>query len=249
MEEKVDILKRLRRLRRFSYEKAAMRSPYRVDRGIAEYLAELPKFYNGDLIRLLKEKLKEGGEVSILDVGCGQGIFLAELLKKFPQAKVYGVSGRDDRKDITDPKLRDLAYRIDYRAGDIQKLKALFPNEKFDFITSVATFMYLGDPLNVMRQCYGLLKPEGIVLIDSPGLYLSQEDKEKLWCYWKDQGIDSQMVPCLSAPFKDPYETHKIMSFNLAIKKGPPTKLPMPFRYTKPSAEDPRDYKLDESLM
>lgn len=230
--------------RRSSYETAKRYGGYKLDRSVFDYEYELPKFLNKTFKEYLQDRSTTSRDVSILDVGCGTGVALAELVRDNPGLKATGISAQDFRGEISDPQLQDSIGKVDYKTGDVQKLRSIFKGQGFDIVISDGVFFYLGDPLNALRQCYGILKPDGILFINFTGLHLPQSDTERLEKYWKDNGVEAEVNI-----------DRRIKDLAFAIQKGPVDKLPMPFRYIKrtesgiSATPSGWDYVLDESAL
>lgn len=99
---------------------------YPADRNLAEYEAILPRIQDKTVVGHIRERLAQGQQqVSVLDIGCGKGIALCELILKFPKVKAYGLSDFDYRTVLDDPWLTYI-QRVDYRVGDAHRLKKIF---------------------------------------------------------------------------------------------------------------------------
>ncbi|MDP3974118.1 MAG: class I SAM-dependent methyltransferase [Candidatus Daviesbacteria bacterium] len=234
--------------RRDSYEAAKRYGGYKLDRSVHDYEYELPKFQAKTFREHLLDRLTTSQDVSILDVGCGRGVALAELVRDNSGLKAAGISAQDFREEISDPQLRDSIRKVDYKTGDVQKLRSIFQGQEFDVVISDGVFFYLGDPLNALRQCYGILKPDGILFINFTGLHLPQSDVARLEKYWKDIGVEAEAS--IDGRTKD---------LVFAIQKGLIDKLPMPFKYSQrtesgmsssmSATSSGWDYVLDESIL
>jgi 2-polyprenyl-3-methyl-5-hydroxy-6-metoxy-1,4-benzoquinol methylase len=91
----------------------------------------------------------------ILDIGCGDGSFLALAGKKFICSGI----------EISD----HLAGLAKAREGLMIKtgnfLEADFAGEKYDGITLISLLEHLTDPLRALQKCYDLLSERGMLLI------------------------------------------------------------------------------------
>lgn len=110
---------------------------------------------------------------ALLDVGCGSGQFL-ELIK----AAGWDVRGIDvDEKAVAAARKRGL----DVAVGGLELYAG--QNEIFDAITLSHVIEHVHDPLDVLKNCYRLLKKGGCLWIETPnldGLGYSQFGK-----YWR----------------------------------------------------------------
>lgn len=131
----------------------------------------------------------EKGE-KVLDVGCGEGIFLARVVK------TYGVDGTGvdiSKKSIATAK-RWQAPRLQFRVADAVKLP--FQNESFDHVLSFDTLEHIGDPASAeasagrqskaLSEMVRVLKPGGSLLI-----YTINKNQRYTLNFWLDRlGVD-----------------------------------------------------------
>lgn len=96
----------------------------------------------------------------LLDLGCGDGRFLA-----IARDCGWAVTGLDpDPKSAASAAVRGLEVQI----GSVE----CFDEESgiFDVITLNHVIEHLHDPLSVLRSCYRLLRPEGMIWIETPNM-------------------------------------------------------------------------------
>lgn len=123
---------------------------------------------NGLRIRLRRVlPVTQGSYETILDAGCGAGVFTFELAKQHPHAQVTGVE--------LEPELVSRANEIARRAkldnchfeqGDVTKLD--FENA-FDLVVSVDNFEHVEDDIAAMRTLLRALRPGGRLVAHVPG--------------------------------------------------------------------------------
>lgn len=94
---------------------------------------------------------------SLLEVGCGNGFFLAEALLR-GYADVRGVEPSLDAVERAEPTLRERIVCDSMRPG-------LFQAETFDVVCLFQVIDHLPDPAGVLRETCRVLKPGGLVLI------------------------------------------------------------------------------------
>lgn len=230
-------LHKIRRFRKQSFEAAQHATHYTIDRDLDNYDDSLPTFRDKTLIQLIAEKLNGQQPVAILDAGCGAGIALLQIKELFPDVNIAGISGRDLKLKN---RFKTQLEHFDYRIGDVQKMGTIFRDKKFDLIISHYTFIYLGDKPNAIRQCYKLLKPNGIMLI-SDAFDITPDEADALQNIWAEKGIETEIKS------KTEDAGLGLKYFDLAIRKNPEVeKLPMPFNYkAKPyNGVIPRDYEV-----
>lgn len=108
----------------------------------------------------------ESGVLSILDLGCGPGNFLARLASIVPFSKIHAVDASQAMLDQArkNPKLADISDRIEFVNQDITSLK--FPNGGFDLITCTLTLHHMPDLAAVaqlLANANRLTKPNGVL--------------------------------------------------------------------------------------
>jgi ubiquinone/menaquinone biosynthesis C-methylase UbiE len=99
---------------------------------------------------------------SVLDVGCGNGNFLIEVLKR----KKVAVAGIDlSEKMIDEAKIR-LGSEADLRNGDSEHMP--WKNSSFDVVTCTLSFHHYPNPGAVLKEMRRVLNPGGKVIIADP---------------------------------------------------------------------------------
>ena len=105
---------------------------------------------------------------SVLDIGCGNGYYLAQIASRFPD-KEY--TGYDISEDFIEIARRDFDSRgIKFGVGDAHAVEG-----KYDFILARLVFQHLPDPENVLRSIAGSLNEGGHLLI---------VDSRDVWRYY-----------------------------------------------------------------
>jgi 2-polyprenyl-3-methyl-5-hydroxy-6-metoxy-1,4-benzoquinol methylase len=105
--------------------------------------------------------LKASTGASLLDIGCGSGQFLAMM--RDLGWEVEGVE--------PDPKSARIAQetrRLRVQAGAVEQ--ADLPSQSKDVITMTHVIEHLPDPLAVLRRCYQILRPEGLLVVATPNV-------------------------------------------------------------------------------
>jgi SAM-dependent methyltransferase len=123
---------------------------------------------NGLRIRLRRVLPATSGSYrTILDAGCGPGVFSFELAKRHPDAQVLGVD--------SDPGLVSRGNQIVVRAGllncqfdegDVTKLGF---DDAFDLVVSVDNLEHVADDIGAMRTLLHALRPGGRLVVHVPG--------------------------------------------------------------------------------
>jgi len=123
----------------------------------------------------------------ILDVGCGNGQFLAHMHDL--GWEVMGVE--------PDPEAVRIAwerFRVKVFLGSINK--ANFHYNYFDAITMNHVIEHVSNPVEVLKECYRLLKPGGKMILLTPNIEsLGHRLFKKLWLY-----LDPPIHFCLFSP-------------------------------------------------
>ncbi len=108
----------------------------------------------------LKERLNNRNISSILDLGCGDGSSLFFLNKYFPETKIYGIDISMESIRIAVNKNIPNTFCCKYDGNVIP-----FNNNLFDivFISCVLHHVPIKYHYNLMKECYRVLKEEGII--------------------------------------------------------------------------------------
>jgi len=123
---------------------------------------------NGLRIRLRRVlPVTKGSYGTILDAGCGSGVFSYELAKQHPEAQVTGVELEHDLVDRANhiAKSAGLA-NLRFQQGDVTKLDF---EEEFDLVVSVDNFEHVEDDIAAMTTLLRALRPGGRLVAHTPG--------------------------------------------------------------------------------
>jgi len=101
----------------------------------------------------IKKHFNSGNNLRLLDLGCSRGVFF----EFFPAWDVYGVELEETAGKIAKAKYKNVFI------GDMKE--ANFQNNFFDCIVIQDALDHSNNPMDVVRQCYGLLKENGLLLI------------------------------------------------------------------------------------
>ncbi|MBI5792164.1 MAG: class I SAM-dependent methyltransferase [Rhodocyclales bacterium] len=122
------------------------------DAGIESVFAA--EAYAAELSRLLPISAPQR---SALDIGAGDGAFLAQLLK-LGYSNVVGVEPSMEPVTRAAPEIQPLLRNEFF---DPEK----FPPESFDLVTCFQTLEHVEAPLDLCRSAYRLLRPGGLLLV------------------------------------------------------------------------------------
>lgn len=133
-------------------------------RFISYWLKALPEVF---------KKLESGANV--LDFGCGVGRVSLILAKAFPNSQFVGVDCHaksiDQANNIA--KTQELATRVQFTTQPINELHA---HGDFDLITLCDCLHDLSQPVEILQQLRGCLKPDGVLFIIEPKVADNLED-------------------------------------------------------------------------
>ncbi len=123
----------------------------------------LARTYRGFIEARVRSEVKDSG--SILDVGCGEGILLENLTRRFPGKRIAGVDLSEENVRIC----RDLG--LDVVLSDASDLK--LPPESFDACVMMSVLEHVEDPGAALREAFRVLKPAGrlVVLLPNDGFF------------------------------------------------------------------------------
>lgn len=114
------------------------------------------------VLEMLDQRLRGGA--AVLDVGCGAGMTMLQLLQR-GQA-VYGVDISSEMIRKAKQSVLQAGYNggsCNFSTGDVEALP--FVNEYFDAVICMGVFSYLEDDIKAIREIYRVLKHKGIAII------------------------------------------------------------------------------------
>jgi SAM-dependent methyltransferase len=123
---------------------------------------------NGLRIRLRRVlPVTQGRFDTILDAGCGSGVFTFELAKRHPDAQVLGIELEQDLVDRGNEIARRAGLtNCRFEQGDVTKLDY---DRAFDLVVSVDNFEHVEDDVSAMRALLAALRPGGRLVAHVPG--------------------------------------------------------------------------------
>jgi len=116
---------------------------------------ETQRNVNQTILNNLVKKFHKEQAISVLDLPCGDLLFLGYLKKLFPNASILGA-------DIMTPKPK---MDIDFVQMDLTKEFEISREEQFDLITSISGVMMFGNTHGFIENCASRLKPNGTLVI------------------------------------------------------------------------------------
>ncbi len=123
---------------------------------------------NGLRIRLRRVlPVTRGDFDSVLDAGCGSGVFSYELAKQHPRAKVVGVELEQDLVDAANSNAEQAGLsNLRFEQGDVTKLDY---DSEFDLVVSVDNLEHVEDDIGAMQTLFAALRPGGRLVVHTPG--------------------------------------------------------------------------------
>lgn len=121
--------------------------------------------------------IKANEKGRLLDVGCGNGRFLAQM-------RQFGWQVKGVEPDHKAAKLAREYYELEVFEGTLEK--ASFPDESFDVITMNHVIEHVMDPMQTLVECKRILKAEGkLVVVTSNIQSLGRHLFGKNWRGWE----------------------------------------------------------------
>jgi ubiquinone/menaquinone biosynthesis C-methylase UbiE len=109
----------------------------------------------------IKDKIAQAG-ANYIDIGCSSGYMLAEVVKRYPAAAIFGADYFDAGLLYCHRQLPQIPlFQVDL-------VKCCFQNELFDAITCLNVLEHILDDVGALRQLRRILKPKGKIVISVP---------------------------------------------------------------------------------
>ena len=129
-------------------------------------LAEALAIIEFAALRSVAERL--GRPPRVLDVACGTGILLKELLERVPGVEAYGVDASEDMLTQARAALKDKPHvyleRVKIGTGETANLP--YAEETFDLITFTNALHDVPDPVGTLAGLRRLLAQEGQLVVE-----------------------------------------------------------------------------------
>lgn len=102
----------------------------------------------------------------VLDVGAGLGNYLLITKQLIPHASYFAC---DLCRSLAHDELSDVSFQsCDF---DVQKLP--YPDDSFDHINCMHVIEHLHNPIDFLKECYRVLRPNGTLYIEAPDVRLT----------------------------------------------------------------------------
>ncbi|HUT92239.1 MAG TPA: class I SAM-dependent methyltransferase [Thermoguttaceae bacterium] len=102
--------------------------------------------------------------LSVLDLGCAEGLTLIDMCNLLPVREAIGVEYSDDILRLAPP----LPENITLLRGDVNKLPERIPSSYFDLVSALAILEHVRDPIQVASEALRVLRPGGLFIATSP---------------------------------------------------------------------------------
>ena len=134
--------------------------------GAVDYSQQRDRQYGFVVQRQIVLDMLDGATGRILDVGCGPGVMLLDLLHR--GFEIWGIDLASEMIHLADAKLQDdkSRRRVHLDIGDVEGLE--FPDEFFDAAICMGVFEYLLSYDKAIKGLHRVLKPGGIAVITMP---------------------------------------------------------------------------------
>lgn len=113
--------------------------------------------YLRDSLNLMSKNSLKG--LSILDIGCGGGIFCEPLARL--DADVYGIDSNESSISAAKKHAKKNNLKITYKQNDIKEFKS---SQKFDVITCMEVLEHVDDVQVVLKKIKSNLKKDGLFI-------------------------------------------------------------------------------------
>jgi ubiquinone/menaquinone biosynthesis C-methylase UbiE len=137
----------------------------------------------------------------VLEIGSGSGAMAAELLRRFPDARLTATDYDDSMVDVAQERLRGFADRVDVKQADATQLP--FPDESFDAVVSFIMLHHVIDWENALAEAVRVLRPGGRLLgfdlLDSRTMHWLHraESSPHRMMRWAELRRETQELPLL----------------------------------------------------
>jgi len=96
------------------------------------------------LFEAVLQETSVGKNTSVLDIGCGSGIFCEMAAKR--DAQVYGLDASEGLIAIA----RDRVRSGEFRTGEMEELP--YKNQTFDLVTGFSSFQFAANPVKALKE-------------------------------------------------------------------------------------------------
>lgn len=125
-----------------------------------------------DTLKFINERVDRNTKFTLLDAGCGIGIYAINILKLFPDCVVSGFDISPEQIDYANTQLEKLSLvaRGHFFIDDIEK-KSNYEEKSFDFIVCTEVLEHLVDPSKALKNLYERGSGDTIYIFSVPLLF------------------------------------------------------------------------------
>ena len=98
-----------------------------------------------------------------LDIGCGGGASIIQMLECFPNSKVDGIDYSEECVDFSRKRVQKFGSRSNICQGDVKDLP--YEDCTFDLVTAFETIYFWQDLKKAFLEVRRVLKPEGLFMV------------------------------------------------------------------------------------
>ena len=108
---------------------------------------------------LVSEIINSEQKIELLDLGCGTGRFSIPIANRLG----YSVTGADNSEEmILKARKKDVTKQVKWDIQDATSLS--YPDASFDAVFMSHLLHHVDNPLEIIEECYRILKPAGTIL-------------------------------------------------------------------------------------
>jgi ubiquinone/menaquinone biosynthesis C-methylase UbiE len=144
----------------------------------------------------------------VLEIGSGSGAMAAELLRRFPDARLTATDYDESMVETARDLLREFGDRVDVRQADATQLP--FPDESFDAVVSFIMLHHVIDWEKAVAEAVRVLCPGGRLLGfdllgNRPMHWMHQADRSThRMMRWDELRRETQELPLLGVLERSP---------------------------------------------
>jgi len=158
-------------------------------------------FSRNNCIRSIKKFQNTNPQV-ILDIGCSSGYLIEKLILKFPKSLVIGADVIKEPLHRLSQKLKNTPFiRFDL-------LKNPFQESFADVITLLNVAEHISDDKKAFEECYKILKPNGILIIEVPAIQLLYDSYDKELKHYRRYNLKELEQKLKNIGFKIKFKSH-----------------------------------------
>lgn len=120
--------------------------------------------YDSGLVREVTLLIEGATKMSVLDAGCGTGLFSIGLARTYKEYSFQGVDRSQGMVDVARKQARRYSLdKVTFQLGDVEALQ--FASDSFDVIIAAGLFCNLNDPHPALTEFARVLRPGGRIIV------------------------------------------------------------------------------------